>query len=143
MAEQPPLTPSRRRVLGDYILYQTVNRQQSSIVLPNTATTVEIKPTYMNMLRGNSFTRKDHEDPFEHILDFYDTCNSMRFPMVSMEAVYLKAFPYSLIGAAKDLLKSQPNQSITSWNDLEMKFLLQFFPPSKFISARANTTNFK
>jgi hypothetical protein len=55
----------------------------------------------------------------------------------------MKIFPFSLVWEAKDWLKSHPNQSLTGWDDLEKKFLIRFFPPTKFISAKTEITTFR
>jgi hypothetical protein len=59
------------------------------------------------------------------------------------EAAYMKLFPFSLVEEANDRLKSHPNRSMTSWNDLERKFLIRFFPPTKFISKKIGITTFR
>jgi len=45
-------------------------------------------------------------------------------------------FPFPVTGKAKALLQSQSNQSLTSWMDVETKFLALFFPPSKNTKAK-------
>jgi hypothetical protein len=55
----------------------------------------------------------------------------------------MKLFPFSLVGEANDWLKSHHNQCLTSWNDLERKFLIIFFPPTKFIRAKTDITTFR
>jgi hypothetical protein len=62
---------------------------------------------------------------------------------VDEEATCMKLFPFYLVGKAKDWLKSHPNQSLTSWDYQENKFLIRFFPPTKFISAKTEITTFK
>jgi len=52
------------------------------------------------------------------------------------ESAYLRLFPFSLTGKAKIWLQSQPNQSLTSWEDVERNFLTRFFPPSKYLVAK-------
>jgi len=40
-------------------------------------------------------------------------------------------------------LKSHPNQSLTSWNDVEEKFMHKFFPLSRFIKAKSDISTFR
>jgi len=55
----------------------------------------------------------------------------------------MRLFPFSLTGKAKEWLKLHPNQSLTRWSDVEEKCLQRFFPPSRFIKARSNISNFR
>jgi len=59
-----------------------------------------------------------------------------------VEAVYLRAFPFSLAGKAKTWLQSHPNKSLNTWEEVEEKFIARFFPPSRFISAKSAITMF-
>jgi hypothetical protein len=59
------------------------------------------------------------------------------------EVACMKLFPFSLVGEAKYWLKSHPTHSLTSWDDLEKKFLIRFFPPTKFISFKTDITTFR
>nr|KYP51477.1 60S ribosomal protein L37a-2 [Cajanus cajan] len=54
----------------------------------------------------------------------------------------MRLFPFSLNGKAKAWLHSQPNQSLTTWRDVETKFLARFFPPSKNTEARTAIATF-
>jgi len=57
--------------------------------------------------------------------------------------VYLRLFPFSLLGKAKEWLKSHPNQSLIRWSDVEEKFLQSFFPLSRHIKAKSEISNFR
>jgi hypothetical protein len=65
-AEVPP----RRRTLGDFTQYQGP-RHHANIVMPPSARAIEINPTLLNYLIAHLFTEKDHEDPYNHLDDFY------------------------------------------------------------------------
>jgi len=67
----------------------------------------------------------------------------MEFEEGDTEYAYLRLFPFSLAGKAKEWLKFHPNQSLTSWNDMEEKFLHRFFPLSRFIKAKSNISTFR
>jgi len=51
----------------------------------------------------------------------------MGFEENDIESIYLRLFPFSLAGKSKEWLKLYPNQSLSSWNDVEEKFLHRFF----------------
>jgi len=42
-----------------------------------------------------------------------------------------------LAGKAKEWLKSLPNQSLTSWEEVEEKFLQRFFPISRYMKSKS------
>nr|KYP49694.1 hypothetical protein KK1_028562 [Cajanus cajan] len=66
----------------------------------------------------------------------------MGVPDDDEETMYLKVFPFYLVGKAKTWLQSHPNQCLSRWKDVERKFLARFFPPSRYISAKSNIATF-
>jgi len=52
-------------------------------------------------------------------------------------------FSFSLAGKAKEWLKSHPNQSLTSWKDVEEKFLQRYFPISLYIKEKFEISMFR
>ena len=85
----------------------------------------------------------DHEDPYTHLSTFYELVGTKGFEENDIESVYLRLFPFSLACKAKEWLKSHPNQSLSSWNDLEEKFLHRFFPLSRYIKAKYDISTFR
>jgi len=67
----------------------------------------------------------------------------MGFQLGDIEIVYLHLFHFSLLGKAKEWLKSHPNQSLSSWKDVEEKNLQRFFPLSHYIKEKSNIFMFK
>lgn len=49
------------------------------------------------------------------------------------KVVFLRVFPYSLIGKAKAWYLDQPTSTVTDWYVLEEKFLNKFFLHNKFM----------
>jgi len=85
----------------------------------------------------------DNEDPYSYLATFYELVGTMGFEEGDTEYAYRRLFPFSLAGKAKEWLKSHPNQSLTSWNDVKEKFLHRFFPLSRFIKAKSNIFTFR
>ena len=69
----------------------------------------------------------DYEDPYTHLSTFYELTATMGFEERDKEAAYMKLFPFSFAGKAKDWLNSHPNQSLRRWSKVEEKFLQKFF----------------
>jgi len=133
--------PLYRRVLGDYALQQGP-RHFSSIVAPNKARVIEIKSTHLTLVSANQFTGMEHEDPYTHLSTFYELTATMGFEDQDKYSAYMRLFPFSLTGKAKEWLKSHPNQSLTHWSDVQEKFLQRFFPPSRFIKGEIRDFKF-
>ncbi|XP_019429801.1 PREDICTED: uncharacterized protein LOC109337307 [Lupinus angustifolius] len=87
---QTPNPP--RRTLGDYAMYKGP-RHYSSIVIPHTARTMEIKPAYLNLVSAHQFMGKDYEDPYAHLDNFYELVATMGYFDTEREAAYMIFFP--------------------------------------------------
>jgi len=90
----------------------------------------------------NQFFCLHQEGPFNHHVTFYEGCATLGTNSNDEDTIYLKLFPFSLTGKAKIWLQSHPSQSFTNSEDLEKKFLVIFFSPSKYISVKATIATF-
>ncbi|GJU87884.1 reverse transcriptase domain-containing protein [Tanacetum coccineum] len=68
--------------------------------------------------------------------------STFRHPEVSNTSIKLLIFPFSLKGEALTWLDKEPPRSILTWDDLVLKFINQFFPPSKTTYLRNEITTF-
>jgi len=77
------------------------------------------------------------EEPHKHLKEFQVVCSTpLRPEGITKDHVKLRAFPFSLQGAAKDwLYYLQPN-TVASWTDLKKLFLEKYFPASRAASIR-------
>nr|KYP56851.1 hypothetical protein KK1_003100 [Cajanus cajan] len=133
---------NRRRSIGDAFTY-TSSREFSSIVRPTMNDRLaEMKPALLQLISSNQLSSLDHEDPHTHLYTFYELCGSVGVSGADKEALLMRLFPFSLNGKAKAWLHSQPNQSLTTWRDVETKFLARFFPLSKNTEARTAIATF-
>jgi len=103
---------------------------------------MELKPTLLSLIGSHPFAGMDHEDPYTHLYTFMELCSTIRASNKDVEAVYLRAFPFSLAGKAKTWLQSHPNKSLNTLEEVEEKFIARFFPPSRFISAKSAIATF-
>src|ERR1044072_6865516 len=90
----------------------------------------ELRPNFISLVNQSKFSGGSLEDPHAHLERFIRNCNTCRIKNVSAEAIRLAAFPFSLRDAAEEWLGSQPQGSITTWDDLAEKCTTKFMPPA-------------
>src|ERR1044072_5869321 len=66
--------------------------------------------------------------PHAHLEKFVRNCNTYHVHNVTPDMIRLASFPFSLRDAAEEWLNSQPQESITTWDDLAEKFTTKFMP---------------
>ncbi|CAN6708296.1 unnamed protein product [Malus baccata var. baccata] len=117
-------------------LAATINAVPRCIIYPDVedGTTFEIKPHILNILP--SFHGLPNNDPNMHLADFIEACDNTIIRGFSSEAIKLRLFPFSLKDKAKAWLHSLPANSITTWTELQEKFLNKFFPSSKTLALK-------
>ncbi|CAM8953685.1 unnamed protein product [Rhodiola kirilowii] len=89
----------------------------------------ELKTALINMVGNTAFSGIGN--PNAHLTSFLEICETFKINNVPKEAIYLRLFPFSLMGKAKDWLWSHDASTFTTWNELAQAFLLQYFPPAK------------
>ncbi|GJZ94820.1 reverse transcriptase domain-containing protein [Tanacetum coccineum] len=102
----------------------------------------ELKHSLNNMMTSDQFFRLEKDNPHDHIRWFNKITSTIKYKDVSIHAIKLMLFPFSLTGAAKWLEKDPP-RSITTWDDLVSKFINEFFPPSRTTNLRNEISNFQ
>ncbi|KAH1249394.1 hypothetical protein GmHk_05G012746 [Glycine max] len=131
-----------RRTLGVYVYQQGPKHYNNIIIPPFKNKVVELKPTLHSLIGSHPFAGMDHKDPYMHLSTFMELCSTMGASDEDGEAVYLKAFPFSLASKKKMRLQSYPNKSLNTWEEVEEKFKVRFFPPSRFISIKSAIATF-
>nr|GEV31721.1 DNA-directed DNA polymerase [Tanacetum cinerariifolium] len=96
--------------------------------------------TLINLVQSNQFTGR--QDPHNHLRFFNKVTSTFRHSEVPNTTIKLLLFPFSLEGEARIWLDKEPSRSILTWEDLVLKFINQFFPPSKTTYLRNEITNF-
>jgi len=74
----------------------------SSIAIPATSKALKIKPAFFTLISTHQFTAMDHEDPYSHLDTFYELVGTMDFQSGDIENAYMRLFPFSLAGKAKE-----------------------------------------
>ncbi|GAU51742.1 hypothetical protein TSUD_415390, partial [Trifolium subterraneum] len=101
----------------------------------------DIKNTVLSALKENQFSGSESECPNIHLARFYEACGYTDLAGVSESNKKLRLFPLSLTGRAKDWIDTLPPNTITSWDELELKFCERYFPIHKFLERRNDITN--
>ncbi|GKD70249.1 hypothetical protein Tco_1324339 [Tanacetum coccineum] len=103
----------------------------------------ELKGQFLKELRDNTFSRSDHEDVNEHIEKVLEIFDLFHIPNITQDQVMLRAFPMSLTGATSRWLRNKPSGSITTWEDLKIKFLSKYCPPAHTAKKIEEINNFQ
>nr|GEU35444.1 reverse transcriptase domain-containing protein [Tanacetum cinerariifolium] len=114
--------------------------EDAIVVPPINANNFELKQTLINLVQSNQFTGR--QDPHNHLRFFNKVTSTFRHPEVPNTTIKLLIFPFSLEREARIWLDKEPPSSILTWEDLVLKFINQFFPPSKTTYLRNEITNF-
>nr|GEY79439.1 reverse transcriptase domain-containing protein [Tanacetum cinerariifolium] len=98
------------------MLQAPIEGYEDAIVVPQiNANNFELKQTLINLVQSNQFTGR--QDPHNYLRLFNKVTSTFRHP-------------------------EEPPRSILTWEDLVLKFINQFFPPSKTTYLRNESTNF-
>nr|GEW00968.1 hypothetical protein [Tanacetum cinerariifolium] len=85
----------------------------------------------------------NHKDANEHIKKVLQIVDLFHIPNITIDQVMLRAFPMYLTRAASCWLRNKPSGSITTWEDLEIKFLSKYCPPACTTKKLKEINNFQ
>ncbi|RVW19131.1 hypothetical protein CK203_095141 [Vitis vinifera] len=89
-----------------------------------------------------TFHGMESENPYAHIKEFEDVCNTFQEGRASIDLMWLKLFPFTLKDKAKIWLNSLRPRSIRTWTDLQAEFLKKFFPTHRTNGLKRQISNF-
>ena len=95
-----------------------------SCIVPPTEQLV-IRPHIVPILP--TFHGMESENPYAHIKEFEDVCNTFQEEGASIDLMRLKLFPFTLKDKAKVWINSLRLRSIRTWTNLQAEFLKKFF----------------
>nr|GEW17390.1 reverse transcriptase domain-containing protein [Tanacetum cinerariifolium] len=121
----------------------TEGYEDTIVVQAITTDNFELKNGLLTLVQNKQFFRHHKEDLHAHIRYFNKITSTLKFLNVPNTSIKLMLFPFFLEGAARIWLKKEPLRSIFTWDDLVLKFINQFFPPSKTTTLRNEITNFQ
>nr|GEZ14317.1 reverse transcriptase domain-containing protein [Tanacetum cinerariifolium] len=123
------------------MLQAPIEGYEDAIVVPSiNANNFELKQMLIILVQSNQFTGR--QDPYNHLRFFNKVTSTFRHPKVPNTTIKLLLFPFSLEGEARIWLDKEPLRLILTWEDLVLKFINQFFPPSETTYLRNEITNF-
>ncbi|KAL9339081.1 hypothetical protein Peur_068096 [Populus x canadensis] len=129
----------RVRTLRDH-MNPTRTSAPSCIVFPPDASHFNFKPGIIQLLP--SFHGLDLENPYLHLREFEEVCNTYNDSNCSMNTIRLKLFPFSLKDKAKTWLQNLRPGSIRAWDDMQQQFLKKFFPSHRTNSFKRQIITF-
>ncbi|CAM9000224.1 unnamed protein product [Rhodiola kirilowii] len=111
-----------------------IDEEPWCIRLDEDADDIEIKSGVIHHLP--KFGGMPDENPLRHLKEFHGVCMSMKSASVPENIFKLKTFPFSLESQAKSWLMSLPSGSITSWDQMQRKFMDKYYSHSKAAQTR-------
>ncbi|KAK8573700.1 hypothetical protein V6N13_009788 [Hibiscus sabdariffa] len=141
----PKANPTLNEAMGDQTIRELAAaptvQQPLCITFPQGETPFQLKTGLIHLLP--TFHGLPSESPHKHLTEFHLVCSSMKPQGVSEDQIKLRAFPFSLSGIAKEWLFYLPSNSITTWTDLQSRFLDRFFPAAKASEIRRSILGIK
>ena len=116
------------------LLAPNVNYQALAIQYLDLDADSELKSGLIHLLP--KFHGLAGEDPHKHLKEFHTVCSTKKPHGVDEDHIKLRAFPFSLVGAAKEWLYCLHSSSIICWQDMKRLFLEKFFPASRAAAIR-------
>nr|GFA35027.1 reverse transcriptase domain-containing protein [Tanacetum cinerariifolium] len=131
-----------QRTMAQLLQAPTEGYEDAIVVPAITANNFKLKHGLLTIVQNKQFFRHDKEEPHAHIRYFNKITSTLKFPNVPNTSIKLMPFPFFLEGAAQIWLEKEPPRSIFTWDDLVLKFINQFFPPSKTTNLHQDSLNF-
>jgi hypothetical protein len=103
----------------------------------------ELCPAFIAMVREQSFSRQEDENPYIHLQKFEQLCSCLIFSSMAQETIKWKLFPFSLLGRAKQWYAHAVGGVHGNWDELRDKFCLAFFPLSRIATLRIELLTFQ
>ena len=103
----------------------------------------ELHLSLIKLIRDQSFSGKDNENPYSHLREFERTCACLHIAGMSDKTLRWKLFPFSLMGRAKRWYRQTVGSMKGDWEMLCSKFCLAFFPISRVVRLRFDVLSFK
>nr|GFB35757.1 reverse transcriptase domain-containing protein [Tanacetum cinerariifolium] len=131
------------RTIAEMLRAPTEGCAEAIIVPPILAEQFELKHSLLNMMTSKQFFGLEKDNPHDHVRWFNKIISTIKYKDVPNFVIKLILFPFSLTWAARRWLEKEPTRSITTWDDLVLKFINEIFPPSRTTNLRNEISNFQ
>ena len=84
----------------------------------------------------------ENENPYTHIREFKEVCNTFKEGVTDMDLMRLKVFPMNLKDKAKIWINSLRPRSIRNWVELQAEFLKKNFSTHRTNSLKRQSYTF-
>ena len=91
-----------------------------SCIVPPTEDMI-VRPYILPLLP--TFHGMESENPYSHIRDFEEVCNTFKEDATNVDLMRLKIFPLTLKDKAKIWLNSLRPRTIRNWTEMQVEFL--------------------
>ena len=118
--------PNAYRTMRDHI--QPLRVSEPSCIVPPPEEII-IKPYIVPMLP--TFHGMESENPYSHIREFEEVCNTFKEDISNVDMMRQKFFPLTLKDKAKIWLNSLRPITIRNWANMQAEFLKKFFSTHK------------
>jgi hypothetical protein len=103
----------------------------------------ELRPAFIAMVREQSFSGIEDENPYTHLREFEQLCSCLTIAGMTQETIKWKLFPFSLLGKAKQWYAHTIGGLNGNWDELHDKFCLTFFSLSQIAALRIEVLTFQ
>ena len=78
----------------------------------------ELRPGFIAMVREQSFSGLEDENPYTHLREFEQLCSCLNISGMTQETIKWKLFPFSLLGRAKQWYVHTVGGVNGNWDEL-------------------------
>ena len=110
---------------------------------PVTASSYELRPGFIAMVREQTFSGLDYENPYHHLWEFEQLYACLTISGMSHETLRWKLFPFSPDERAKQRYTHNVGKVKGDWEELRNRSCLAFFPISRIASLRQEIIKFQ
>ena len=110
---------------------------------PITASIFELRPGFIAMVREQTFSGHDNENPYHHLRLFEQLCSCLSIAGMAQETLRWKLFPFSFSERARQWYAHNVGKVNGEWEELRNRFCLAFFPISRIASLRKEILDFR
>ena len=131
------MNPNAYRSMRDHI--HPPRMSAPSCIVPLTEKMI-VRPYLVPLLP--TFHGMESENPYSHMREFEEVCNTFKEETVTMDLMRLKLFTFTLKDQAKIWLNSLRPRSIQNWIEMQDEFLKKFFSTHRTNSLKRQISTF-